>query len=476
MKNFIKTLFLFIISTVIIVGCTDNDDNPSSVPIQDFIWKGLNLYYFYQEQVPDLGDKKFATQKSLDNYLSGFATPESLFEHLIYERQYVDKYSVLFSNYVQLEGLLEGKTNSNGVIFGLTFKSGSTTDVFGWVKYIMPNSDASTKTIKRGSIFYAVNNTPLTINNYRQLLGTDSYTLNLADFDTGNITPNGQSVTLTKAPYEQNPVFKTDVIITGTKKVGYLVYNGFFSDYENQLNDAFGNLKSQNITDLVLDLRYNGGGSIATATRLASMITGQFNGQLFAKQQWNSKLQPSFNDNDLSDNFTNTTKTGNPINSLNLSKVYILTTKSTASASELVINCLKPYITVVQIGNITTGKNVGSITMYDSPTFNKKNVNPNHTYAMQPIVLRVLNKNGFGDYSQGISPDDTSNLLPENLGNLGEFGDPNELLLAKALTLVIAKRSTIQSYKVFDELIDKDSRDLQTEMYLEKYPEALLKK
>ncbi len=96
MKNLIKTLFIFIISTVTIVSCTDNDDNPSSAPIQDFIWKGLNLYYLYQEQVPDLGDKKFSNQKSLDNYLSSFTTPESFFEHIIYDRQNFDKYSLIF--------------------------------------------------------------------------------------------------------------------------------------------------------------------------------------------------------------------------------------------------------------------------------------------------------------------------------------------------------------------------------------------
>ena len=73
--------------------------------------------------------------------------------------------------------------------------------------------------------------------------------------------------------------------------------------------------------------------------------------------------------------------------------MYVLTTKSSASASELLINGLKPYIDVIQIGDVTTGKNVGSVTLYDSPNFGTQNRNPSHRYAMQPIVLKIVDKN-----------------------------------------------------------------------------------
>ena len=112
------------------------------------------------------------------------------------------------------------------------------------------------------------------------------------------------------------------------------MYNGFYPNYESQLNAAFGNLKAQNITELVLDLRYNSGGSVATATRLASMITGQFQNQIFAKEQWNAKIEDYYNASNPSGLFNLfTTKLGNneTISSLNLTKIYILTTKSTAS-------------------------------------------------------------------------------------------------------------------------------------------------
>ncbi|WP_394760009.1 S41 family peptidase [Flavobacterium sp.] len=475
MRKFLKHPFLLLITLTAIVSCTDNDDNPSSVPIQDFIWKGLNTYYLYQTQVPDLSDTRFSSQVDLDNYLLNSSSPESFFESLIFDRQNTDKYSVLFSNYIQLEELLQGTSKNNGVEYGLAYKTGSTTDIFGWVKYIMPNSDASTKAIQRGTIFSAVNGTPLTISNYRNLLNQDNYTLTLADYDGGNITPNGQSVTLTKAVYTENPVLLKNTHIVGSRKIGYLVYNGFYSNFETELNNAFAYLKGENVTDLVLDLRYNSGGSIATATRLASMITGQFDGQLFTHQEWNAKLQSNLNPNDLNNNFTSTLGNGSSITSLNLSKVYILTTKTTASASELVINCLKPYINVVHIGTKTTGKNVGSITLYDSPNFRRQGANPDHTYAMQPIVLKTVNASGFGDYAQGITPDNATNVLPENLADLGVLGDPNELLLAKVLNVISlgGRHFPQDNYKVYEEIIDKSVRDLDSEMYLEKNPRGL---
>ena len=243
------------------------------------------------------------------------------------------------------------------------------------------------------------------------------------------------------------------------------------------MNEAFGTLKTQGITDLVLDLRYNSGGSVLTATRLASMITGQYTGQIFAKQQWNNKINSYFETNNpeaLKNNFTDKIGT-TPINSLNLSKIYILTTKSTASASELVINGLKPYMEVVQIGDVTTGKNVGSVTLYDSPTFGKDNRNPNHRYAMQPIVLKIVNAVGFGDYFSGLVP---TYELKENLANLDVLGNTTEPLLSTAIgkitgTAKMLKLSPEKDFKYFND--SKSIDGLQNQMYIDKAPEGLLK-
>ena len=470
MKNSYKLFFLTLLSALTLYSCEDMDDSlnvPTNLEIQNFIWKGLNLYYLWQDDVPDLADDRFANQGQLNSFLTNYSNPYELFDHLRVDKS-IDRFSVLVDDYTYLENLFQGVTKNNGMDFTLRYKPGSETEVYGVANYIIPNSDAANKNVTRGTIFYAIDGQPLTVDNYRALIAADFYTINLADFDDGAITPNGQSIELVKTELTENPIFLTKVIETNNQKVGYLMYNSFTANYDNELNQAFGTFKNEGVTDLVLDLRYNGGGSVLTATRLASMITGQFNGQLFAKQQWNSKIQDYFEENNpsqLVNNFTNSI--GNAtINSLNLNRVYILTTGGTASASELVINGLKPYINVIQIGTTTIGKNVGSITLYDSPTFNKKDVNPRHKYAMQPIVIKTINKDGFGDYQDGLVP---TVVQSENSGNLGVLGDENEPLLSTALGLITGNaKYTPQNNQHFGKEF-KSSKSLQrfgNDMYI----------
>jgi len=485
MKNTSRLLFAILLLALFLHSCEDQNDNdvPREIAVNNFVWKGLNLYYLWQADVPNLSDYRFEDQEKLNNFLYGYSSPEILFEDLLNKPvskfpapgDAIDRFSVIFSDYTLLEGILSGTTQNNGVDYSLYYKDASRTTVFGVVRYILPNSDAATKNIQRGNIFYAVNGEILTGSNYRALLSANSYTLNLADYDAGAINPNGESVSLTKSILSENPVYLHTVINAGSHKIGYLMYNGFYPNYENELNNAFGSLKAQGITELVLDLRYNGGGSVETATRLASMITGQFPGQLFAKEQWNAKVDSyyaSTNAGGLFNLFTNKINTNAPINSLTLSKVYILTSGATASASELVINGLEPYIDVIQIGDRTVGKNVGSITMYDSPTFTKKDMSNKHRYAMQPLVLKIVNKLGFGDYIHGLMPDTE---LKENFGNMGILGDPDEPLLNAAIARIVGGgRPAIQNLKVHEKIKDNSLiNQLRNEMYLEEIPDGL---
>jgi carboxyl-terminal processing protease len=479
MKTFLKFTLLAFIALITFASCEDMDDvaAPPAQEINDFIWKGMNLYYLWQTDVPNLADKRFANQAELNVFLTGYSKPEDLFDALRVDKS-IDRFSWIVSDYLELEGMLQGTTKNDGMDFGLYRKATNSDDIFGWVRYIIPNSDASTKDIKRGAIFYGVNGTQLTVSNYQTLLiNAENYTLNLADFDNGKITPNGKSVQLTKTELAENPILVNNVIENGGHKIGYLMYNGFYPNYDTQLNEAFGTLKTQGITDLVLDLRYNSGGSVLTATRLASMITGQFTDKVFSKQRWNDKINAYFeteNPDALKNLFTNKIDDA-PINSLNLTKIYILTSKSTASASELVINGLKPYIDVVQIGDITTGKNVGSITVYDSPTFGKENRNPNHRYAMQPLVLKIVNADDFGDYFNGLDP---TYALKENLVDLGILGNSTEPLLSTAIGKITGTAKMIKTnkgkvYPYFEDA--KSINGLQNQMYVDKVPSGLLK-
>lgn len=466
MKKIGFSLLVLLLAQSFIKCSDDFDDKVPRGSVNNFIWKGLNQYYYWLTDSPDLGDDRFASIGEYNDFITSYNSPENLFNHLLVDPS-IDRFSVLFSDYTKLEQALTGTQMNNGVDYELRYKQGSTTEIFGWVRYVLPNSDASTKAIYRGDIFYGVNGTPLTTSNYKNLLNEVNYTLNLATYDGGAITPSGNSVSLTKTNFSENPVYIKKIFIEGSKKIGYLMYNGFYTNYENELNNAFGYFQGEGITHLILDLRYNSGGSVNTATRLASMITGQFNNQVFAKQQWNYKIENLINNPEqLLNRFTSSIENGNNINHLNLSKVYILTTKRSASASELVINGLAPYIDVVQIGDITAGKNVGSITVYDSPSFRKQNVNPTHKYAMQPIVLKIANNNNFSDYTNGLSPDESQ---LEDLGNLGIIGDTSDPLLNTALNYINinGKFQQIKPAKQFEHFEDsKSMRLFGDEMYL----------
>ena len=331
----------------------------------------------------------------------------------------------------------QGVFKSNGVEFGLGRISG-TNNIFGYVRYIIPGSDAATKNIQRGDAFVGVDGQTLNIDNYVNLLfgPNDNYILNMADISGGVITPNSREVALTKQEITENPVLvSTDLEVNGIK-IGYIMYNDFTRNFDDELNEAFGRLKSAGVTELVLDLRYNPGGSVNSAAALASMITGQFNGTLFLKETWNSNIQSKFSESQTNTLFPSEVN-GSAINSLNLNKVYVLALGSSASASELIINGLEPHIDVIHIGDVTTGKNEFSITLFDAPNadlrFSPRNlneVNPNHTYAIQPLVGRNENSIGDSDYTSGLVPDIT---LEEDLSNLGVLGSPSEPLLARAI-------------------------------------------
>ncbi|APA00170.1 S41 family peptidase [Flavobacterium commune] len=479
MKSLFNYLLLIFIPLLLLQSCQDQDDAlaiPTDLDIPKFIWRGMNQMYLWQAEVPDLANKRFSSNAEYDFFLRSYATPEELFQNLLFKppipddesAEVVDQYSWIVSDYLTLEQQLGGTSKNNGVDFGLSTFNNSD-QIIGYVRYIIPNSDAAAKDIQRGEIFYAVNGISLTLSNYRSLLfsSNENYTLNFANltYDSNNnpvITPNGKSLALTKTILAENPIFIKKVIPSGAHKIGYLMYNGFFPSYDSKLSEAFGYFKSEGITDLVVDLRYNSGGSVLSAARLASMITGQFRGQVFSELAYNKKksyLNRKYN-------FTSTIN-GTSINSLNLNRVYVLTTKNTASASELIINGLDPYINVVQIGDATYGKNVASVTLYDSPNMTKANANPSHRYAMQLIVAQSVNSVGFGDYLDGLVPD---YKLTERIRTLGVLGDPSEPLLSTAIGKITGTARFIPAEKPSDNFkYINDSKTLrgQNQMYME---------
>ena len=129
----------------------DNPDVTEDNEIQDFIWQGMNYIYLWQDEVPNLGDDNFSTQEEYINFLNSRSKPEDFFNNLIYRQDEVDKWSWIVDDYIRQEQEFQGISLDNGVSFGLTNPYAS--DVIGYVRYILPNSDASNKNIKRGDIF-----------------------------------------------------------------------------------------------------------------------------------------------------------------------------------------------------------------------------------------------------------------------------------------------------------------------------------
>jgi hypothetical protein len=447
MKKIKSLIPILMFISILFIGCNKKDDTPNSDPtldfsqveIQDFIWQGLNTYYLWKANVPNLSDSTRNNEQNYFDLLSSYSNPDDFFESLIYDRDNTDVYSWIVDDYVALENSFQGIIKSNGVKYRLSYETGSETNILGYVRYILPNSDASGKDVKRGYIFDAIDGVQLTTSNYQDLLAQDTYTMNFADLNGGNPISNGNSVELTQVEnFVENPVHIVKTLDIDGTKIGYILYNGFDAGFEAELMNAFSQIKADGATELVLDLRYNLGGYGYIASDIASLVTGQFKGKVISKEKWNDDLQPWFEENHpdwietyFDDKFT---QTEDPINGLNLSKLYVITTGSSASASELLISGLDAYIDVATIGTTTAGKYTGSITIYDSDNFSKSgdNLNPNHTWAMQPIVLQYTNNNGE-TVQGGIEP--TVNII-EKVSQFAELGTVEEPLLAEAIAYI----------------------------------------
>lgn len=464
-------LYLFLFSLLFTSCFEDNDDNGAlASEINDFVWKGMNAAYLYKQEIPDLDNDRFNDSEEYASYLNDYTSPENLFESLIYERDNIDKFSLIVDNYIELEQYLSGVSLSNGLNYGLVYLPNSNNEIFGYVRYVNNGSAADLANINRGDIFRSIDNIPLSIDNYSDLLSQEIYTVNFANYfnnDTEDISDdiielNDINIELQKVPLIKNPVHHYSTLDYSGGKIGYLMYNQFVSNYDDYLKTIFSEFKSNSVDELILDLRYNPGGSINSAIVLASLITGQFENEIFNTEQWNNDIQNYWINNNpeyLINRFTTFQS------SLNLSRVFILTSRSSASASELIINCLKPYINVVQIGTPTYGKYQASVTLYDSENFSNQNVNRSHNYALQPLVLKTLNVNGVTDYYNGINPDYE---YEERAFDMGQIGDLNEPMLNFTLDIIESRISLDLKPELFEYIDDNLKFDfLEREMYID---------
>ena len=308
------------------------------------------------------------------------------------------------------------------------------------VRYVEPASAANGK-LARGDTIISINGTSaadfIAADNYSALSpGQPGQTLTLV-VDRG---VGAETVTLVSTTYTLTPVTAVGMLtLPGGAKAGYLSLKDFIPAAETPLDDAFASFAAQGATELILDLRYNGGGRISTSNWLASLVAGVAGSErLFTRLNYNSQQQGSNYDFVMPE----TTRAG-------YSRVVVLTGSRTCSASELIVNGLKPYVNVVTLGNTTCGKPVG---------FSPRN-NCGSTYSA--VNFESLNANGQGRYYDGITAtcaaaDDFS----------GAQGNASEKLTAAAINYLqtgACPVSLVQGAQVHPLALPRGTRGATTE-------------
>ena len=440
---------LLVAATILFNSCTSDPVNPEidelsleDIEIQNFIWRSMNLWYYWQSRVPNLADSKIENTSDYIDYLNANPDPENFIKSLLDPE---DRFTFYSDNYTELANTLSGISESNGLEFGLVLEEEDSENVILYTKYTIKNSDAERQGVQRGDLFNRVNGIPITTSNYFELLFStdDSYTLGKVEYVEGDFIDSDESVLLTKEEnLAEHPIYLDTILTVEEKKIGYLMYNAFIANYDTEVMAVFDEFQSNGVNEVVLDLRYNSGGSTASARKIASRIYNATEETVFARQDWNEKWNEAFGSQ--LDDYFDTNK------GLNLQRVYILTETTSASASELLINGLDPHMQVIHIGDKTRGKNEFSITLVDDVSgysnfpflyhpSRESFINYNVSWALQPLVGRYENSVGFSDYTDGLAPDF---IQSESVLNMGQIGSINEPLLAKAIEHITGGVST----------------------------------
>lgn len=423
-------LILLVASSWILTSCHQDDivtPEPDATLVQNglvdnWILDNMRDLYYWNDKIPANPDTTLAPADFFDSIL--YKYDETL-------RPDGDRFSWIEENGQQLEAELSGQTKTTGMEFTLYLRAANSDAVIAQVLYVLPNSPASKAGIKRGDIISKVNGQSLTRTNYYSLLfEPTTFTFGLAKVSNSTLVDTDDTRTVTAELYQEDPVYLDSVYVVNGKKIGYLVYNMFVqapygssgTEYDQEVDAVFANFKAQGVTELILDLRYNGGGDERSATNLASLVGKNVSSSKeFFHEEYNTLLTQYLKSNYGSSVFINNFVTKSQNIGANLSRVYVLTTDWTASASELIINGLRPYMSVVTIGTKTYGKNVGSTTITDETGTIK--------WGLQPIIVKAFNSLGQSDYTGGFSPtvevEEPITLLP--------LGDTSEDLLGAAI-------------------------------------------
>ena len=362
----------------------------------------------------------------------------------------IDRWTMMTDDFESFTSSVAGVELSVGLDFILMYLDSSHTQIVGIVTFTYANSPAEKAGLKRGDVITKLNGSAMYYDNYYDLLmssiyGDKEFKLSLYD---------GRTMTLTPVELEEDAVNEVKVLDVGGKKVGYIHFTSFTLLSLKGLMQAFAGFKAEGIEELVMDLRYNGGGYVKTCNVLGSIIAplDAVNGKkVFSREIMNRKLTDAWGEEPTNFNpdfGAITVSTGTQVDcpaaevNSDLKRVYFLVSPDSASASESLICGLKPYMDVVVIGEQTHGKFCAGFMMDAEGWYEdvkdqleraeyEKAVSQVKNWGLYVMYARYADCNGVTlSMPDGIVPDIEQRDDPQD-GCL--LGDPNETLLSIAL-------------------------------------------
>lgn len=434
--------FIFIISTLLLltVACEDSDDATQEKTEPEVENQISNTVKFRNLWVRDIMQEVYLWESQMPDNLAPFTEPNTFdfFDKMVYEIE--DKWSWISDDYFETMNLYSGINTTAGHNFSLYVMPDNNT-IYGIVEYVMPNSPAQVAGIERGDIFTKVNNIVLDYTSYYKLVtlgGTytiqfDTLVAKDEDISVENLS-HYKTVELTEiSNFQEDPILIDTIYEIESYKIGYFMYNSFLSEFNTAKDDAFSRFKAQGVNDLIIDLRYNSGGSVAAEEHLANLIAPKDQvGEIFAVEIWNS-LYNNYWTSTYGSDYLNTRIKEADSNMDLKGKLIGITTSSTASASEGLLNGLDPLLDFTQIGTPTHGKYTAMAPLPDEDS----------VWVVIPIIFKTTNRDGVS-VRNGMTPDVQVNDDPLDGYQLGDI---RETMLAEAIKQITGE-ATVKSSKV----------------------------
>jgi carboxyl-terminal processing protease len=392
-------IFLSILTLLVACGGGGSSSGGSGSTAGICLRSDVNSQVFCAMQRDYLWYRDMPASINPDNY----STPSALVQAVVAPQ---DRYSFILTRQEYEDRFI------NATFFGYGFSSvRADNNTALQIAYVYDNGSAGQNGLRRGDKITAIEGVSVAQWLSRLDAGTatndDIYGPNQAGVMRQFVwrKPDGteRSANFIKSEVTTNTVLHRSVKVDGNKRIGYLVFNSFIALSETELEQAFAFFSAQGVNELILDLRHNGGGLISVANQLSTQIAqNAVRNKVFVKYQYNDKNSAK--------NITTVFALGAGRTVLNLNRVFVLTTTSSCSSSELVINSLAPFVDVVQIGDKTCGKPVGQ----------QPDVIGN--YVLFAINFQTVNALGQGGYFDGLIPN--CKVVNSIKGDWGVADDP----------------------------------------------------